>query len=152
MDAETVKAARKRLAGLWVELDAAYTLVSGILASLPIPMGLAAKPRENTPQAVADMSRAWEMASWEPLPSLTIGRIRDMITAFQTAYELTVLATASGPSPQRLRGIDAALLAARTAAADIERHLNGDFTAGQSAPEAIADFERMYGYRVSTTR
>jgi hypothetical protein len=72
------------------------------------------------------MSRAWELADSEPIAKTTVGRIRDMITSWLTAYELACMAASpSGPADWRLRGIEVALLRVRTSAHCVDIRLDG---------------------------
>jgi hypothetical protein len=123
MDAKT---AAKKLADLTRELGAAYVLLTATLAALPVPMNL---PRQAGDPALAlrTLDMAWDLAGAESLPVVAIARIRDMVTAWTTAYELTVIAGMSGPAPWRLRGIEDAVLRLREAAADLNRYLEGDY-------------------------
>ena len=54
-----------------------------------------------------------------------MGRIRDMITAWTTGYELAVAAAEAGPAAWRLHGIEAELARVRIMARAVERYLSG---------------------------
>lgn len=120
MDDET-KA--KLHASLMLDLAATYTLVTGLLARLPIPMNLPENQAAEPEWAIHAMSRAWELADEEPLPKLLTGRIRDMIISWLTAYELAVAVSTAGPGAWRLRGMEAALLRVRTRAYHVDKRL-----------------------------
>jgi hypothetical protein len=128
------EAAAKQLAGPARELGAAYALIAGLLARLPVPMNLPSQA-EDPSLATRSLSLAWELAAEETVPAVTVARIRDMITAWLAAYELAVIAIMYGPAPWRLRGIEDAVLRIRAAAADVERHLAGDYR-GQEVTDA----------------
>ena len=122
MDAE---ARAKKFGELRAELAATYTVVVTVLAALPIPMRLPERQADDPAWALRALSRAWELADWEPVEKLAVGRIRDMITAWTTAYELAVAADEAGPAAWRLRGIEAELGRVRIMARAAERHLSG---------------------------
>lgn len=119
MDPET---AWKQFEALKKEAGAAYAVMTAILATLPVPMRLPARQHENPPLVLRSLARAWELAGWENLEPQTTERLRAMITAWITAYELSVLAQGWGPAPWRLRAIDAALRNCREHAAWLARY------------------------------
>jgi hypothetical protein len=119
-------ASEKQLDGMAAELVATYSLILRILSGLPVPM--------NLPRLAGDPSRvlhplsvAWDLAAEEPLPAVTVARIRTMITAWAGAYEIMVIGNGFGPAPWRVRAVDDAADRIRAAAFDIDRHLAGDF-------------------------
>lgn len=120
-----------KFAELRAELAAAYTTVVTLLASLPIPVRLPARQADEPEWVMHALSRAWELADWEPVSKVAVGRIRDMITAWLTAYELAVAADEAGPAPWRLRGIEAELGRVRASARSAGRHLSGRAGTGQ---------------------
>ena len=91
-----------------------------VLAALLIPMRLPERQADDPAWALHALSRAWE-----PIEKLAVGRIRDTITAWTTAYELAVAANEAGPAAWRLRGIEAELRRVRIMARAAERHLSG---------------------------
>lgn len=115
--------ARKELLRLKKETRAAYAAMISLLARLPVPMTLPAWPDAEGGAPVSSLDRAWELAGWEPLEARAVGRIRDMITAWVTAYEVTHVAEAFGPAPWRLRAIEGALLTCESRAHQVSRHL-----------------------------
>jgi hypothetical protein len=127
VDAE---AKAKKLADLRKALTAAYVLVTAVLSRLPVPMNLPAHT-EDPALILRSLDLAWSLAGEEGLTSLTLARVRGMITAWATAYEVTVMADMSGPAPWRLRGIEDALARATADAAVASRHLSGDFSGEQ---------------------
>lgn len=137
MDAKT---AAKRLTDLTRGLGTAYVLLTATLAALPVPMNLP-RQADDPSLALRTLDMAWDLAGTEPLPAVTVKRIRDMITAWVTAYELTVIAGMSGPAPWRLRGIEDAVLRLREAGAEINRHLEGDFRKNEVADADRADVD-----------
>lgn len=125
------KTAAKQLADLVKELGVAYALIAALLRRQPIPMNL---PRQADDPALAlrSLSLAWELAAEEPLPAVTVARIREMITAWAGAYEIAAIAVSAsaapwGPAPWRLRVIEDAIARIRAAAAATDRNLRGDF-------------------------
>ena len=120
------KAAAKQLAELVKELGVVYALMAGTLGRLPIPMNLP-RQADDPSLALRSLSLAWELVGQEPVPSVTVTRVRDMITAWTTAYEIAIVASTSGPAPWRLRAVEDAIARIRGAAADIDRHLAGDY-------------------------
>lgn len=130
MDAE---AQAKKFTELRHELIAAYAIVVDLLASLPIPMRLPWRQADDPVWALHALARAWELAEWEPVSEYAVGRVRDMITAWTTAYELAVMADQGGPAAWRLRGMEAELDRVRLMARIAERHLSG--RAGTGYPD-----------------
>lgn len=120
MDPET---AAKRFEDLKRELDAAYAQLAATAARLPIPMRLPAW-HQDQPLILRSLSLAWDLAGQESTDPRAISRLRDMITAWVTAYEVGIVATASGPAPWRLRAIAAALVTCRERAAQVNAHLD----------------------------
>jgi hypothetical protein len=120
MDAETQA---KLVAGMHRDLGEAYKLILGILARLPIPMLLPRNAAAEPETAVLSVSRAWELATEERLPALTIGRVRDMLLAWLTAYELAVAASEHGPAAWRVRGLDAQILIVKRSARYLDKQL-----------------------------
>jgi hypothetical protein len=121
MDAETQA---KLVAGMHRDLGAAYTLIAGVLACLPIPVLLPRNAAAEPEIAILAMSRTWELADLEwALPKLVVGRVRDMTLAWLTAYELAVAASEHGPAEWRVRGLDAQILIVKSSARYIDRFL-----------------------------
>jgi hypothetical protein len=115
--------AAKQYVGLMREMAVTYTVITSLLARLPIPMLLPAVQAAEPEWAVHALCRAWELAIEEPLPALEAGRVRDMITGWLTAYELALAADRMGPAVWRLRSMEAALLRARWCAYQVDKHL-----------------------------
>ena len=116
-------ALRKEFARLRKETVTAYAVMIALLGRLPVPMTL--PPWDGKGNAPArSLNRAWELAGWEPLEAKATGRVRDMITAWLTAYEVTHVTEAFGPLPWRLRAIEASLLTCESRAHQVSRHLD----------------------------
>jgi hypothetical protein len=101
----------KRLAGLTGRLIGAHAVILGILGRLPIPL-TAARYQDGEPDGMHPafaLYRASELMEWQPVGSLLMIHVRDMITEWLTAYELATLAQDHGPYTWRLDGTDAAL-------------------------------------------
>jgi hypothetical protein len=117
------KAAAKQFEELKKDLDAAYTILSATVARLPIPMRLPAW-KHDQPLILRSLNLAWDLAGEESTDPRAIGRVRDMITLWVTAYEVGIVATASGPAPWRLRAIGTALATCRERAEQVNDHLD----------------------------
>jgi hypothetical protein len=127
------KAAAKQLAGLVRELGTAYALMAAALAVLPVPVRLPSQAGDPA-LAMRSLTLTWELASDAGLAPLTLTLVREMISGWTTAYELTVIASTSGPAPWRLRGIEDALTRVRRNAALVKQQVDGDFTGYQASP------------------
>jgi hypothetical protein len=127
-------------------IDAAYVTVLAILAALPIPMLMPAADAWDIALKAGSLSRAWEMASEEPLLPMTIAQIRSMITAYFTAWEIAAaVSRMQAPAVWRLRCIEDALTRLDEAETVILRHLAGDFRAERLSDEEIAEANRIVG-------
>lgn len=125
------EASAKRFEELRRELRATYFIVLGILARLPVPMTPAPiyGPGAVEPMTgVEALSLAWNLMDAEPVTAALRGHLRDMITAWLTAAEVTGTANAYGPAIYRNRIIADALRRTREAAARASILLD---TAGQ---------------------
>jgi hypothetical protein len=108
MDPET---AAKQFEDLKKELDAAYRHMSAAVLGLPVPMRLPAW-QDDQPLVLRSLDLAWDLTEGSADPQ-DVTRVREMLTAWATAYELGIVAAGSGPAPWRLRGMAAALATCR---------------------------------------
>lgn len=120
MDAET---RAKKFTELHRDLLATYTLVINLLERLPVRMSLPRTQGDEPETAIRSLSRAWELAGLEPLTALEIGRLRAMINAWLTAYEVACMARQAGPAAWRLVAIEEALITVRVSARYLDAHL-----------------------------
>jgi hypothetical protein len=88
-------------------------------------MRLPTRQADDPSGVLRSLSRAWELADWEPIDKLTGGRVRTMILEWSTAYEMSVVANGFGPAPWRLRAIEESLLRVRVSARYVDRRLTG---------------------------
>jgi hypothetical protein len=119
LDPET---AAKRFEDLKKELDAAYAHMSGAVLGLPVPVRLPPW-QDNQPAVVRSLDLAWDLAPDAADPQ-DVDRVRGMLTAWVTAYEVAQVAAVSGPAPWRLRAIAAALATCRELARQVIAHRN----------------------------
>lgn len=117
------KTAAKQFEDLKRELDEAYALLAVTVARLPIPMWLPAW-RQDQPLVTRSLDLAWDLVGQESTDPRHVGYTRDVITAWVTAYEIGIVATASGPAPWRLRAMAMALATCRERAGRVNRHLD----------------------------
>lgn len=119
----------KQYAELLRQIGAAYAVMAATLATLPIPMRIPVQ-KDEPDWAMRALSRAWTLAEAEPLDAFTIGRIRDMITAWTTAFELAANCDEAGPAIWRLRGIEAQLTRFRVSWRSANRRISGRYGTG----------------------
>lgn len=130
--------AAKKLTQLVKAMGGAYALIAATVLRLPVPMNLPAQAADPS-LALRSLDLAWDLMASESIPSVTRSLIRDMITAWAGAYEITVTATSFGPAPWRLRAIEDAVQRITAAAADVDRHLSGDFSKDKLTAEEMAE-------------
>lgn len=119
----TPENAAKQFRELHRELAATYAIMTGILARLPIPILLLKRQADDPSGVLRSLSLAWEVADWEPLDKLAVGRVRTMLLEWSTAYEMAVVANGYGPAPWRIRAMEASLLRVRASAHYVDRRL-----------------------------
>lgn len=111
------KVAAKQFEDLKRELDAAYRHMSAAVLGLPVPVRLPPW-QEDQPAVVRSLDLAWDLAPESALPE-DVDRVREMLTAWVTAYEVAQVAATFGPAPWRLRAIAASLAACRERAREV---------------------------------
>lgn len=127
-------AARVRVARNCCGIHNLFFICAEDFAKAKLPMILPAQA-DDPAATMQTLARAWELTEWEPVSALTAGRIRDMITAWTTAYELAVLCDESGPAPWRLRGMEDRLGYVRAMRQNVLRELNDLKGTGLPDPE-----------------